>query len=190
WFKWEAALTWLSGFLLLLYLYYFGGLMVDETMNETAAIAVGFGLLLISWPVYDFLWRSPLARNELIGAAVSYMLIVLVSYGLTHYMGPRAAYMHVGAMLGTLMTANVWMRILPAQHKMVAALREGKEPDFILADRAKSRSKHNTFMVVPVVFIMISIHFPTTTYGTSLNWLVLSVIVLVGWGAAKIVRRA
>jgi uncharacterized membrane protein len=98
--------------------------------------------------------------------------------------------MHVGALLGTIMTANVWMRILPAQRKMVAALKEGREPDASLAARAKARSKHNTFMAVPVVFIMISNHFPVTTYGDPSNWLILSALILVGWGAAKIIRKA
>lgn len=190
WFRWEAAITWLSGFLLLGYLYYHGGLMVDETMNETTAMLVGLGSMILAWPVYDFLWKSPLASNEKAGAAISFMLIVLAAYALNQFMGPRAAYIHVGSILGTLMAANVWMVIIPAQRKMVAALAAGKEPDHELALRAKGRSKHNTFMVLPVVFLMISNHFPTITYGTNQNWLVLAVMVLVGWGAAMIVRRA
>lgn len=189
WFRWEAAITWLSGFLLLVYLYYYGGLMVDDTMNETTAILVGLGSIILSWPVYDFLWKSPLAKNEKVGAAISFVLIVLAAYTLNQFMGPRAAYMHVGAILGTLMTANVWNVIIPAQRKMVAALSSGKEPDLALAHRAKARSKHNTFIVVPVIFLMISNHFPTITYGTNMNWLVLAVMVLVGWGVASIVRR-
>jgi uncharacterized membrane protein len=190
WFRWEAAITWLSGILLLVYLYYFGGLMADDTMNETTAILVGIGLLIISYPIYDALWRSPLGRDERVGAMVSFALIVLVAFGLTRTMGSRAAYMHVGAMFGTIMAANVWMRILPAQRRMVAALNEGKGLDAALANRAKTSSKHNTFMAMPLVFIMISNHFPTVTYGASWNWVVLSGLVLVGWGAAKIVRRA
>jgi uncharacterized membrane protein len=190
WFRWEAATTWLSGFLLLLYLYYHGGLLVDETMNEGTAMLVGLGMILLSWPIYDMLWKSPLASNEYVGAGISFVLIVAAAYVLDLFMGPRAAYMHVGAMLGTLMAANVWMVIIPAQRKMVAALKEGKAPDQLLAARAKGRSKHNTFIVFPVVFLMISNHFPTITYGTNQNWIVLALMVLVGWGAAKIVRRA
>jgi uncharacterized membrane protein len=190
WFKWEAAITWVSGFLLLVYVYYYGGLMVDETMNETTALLVGVGLLVLSWPVYDFLWKSVIARNEYVGATVSYLLIILVAYFLNDYMGPRAAYLHVGAMLGTLMTANVWMVIIPAQRKMVTALTEGKPVDTALGERAKARSKQNTFMVMSVVFTMISNHFPTITYGATMNWLVLAVMILVGWGAASIIRRA
>jgi uncharacterized membrane protein len=190
WFKWEAAITWLSGILLLAYLYYYGGLMVDETMSEPIAHAVGFGLLLLSWPIYDFLWKSPLAKNEYVAATISYLLIVAAGYFLNSYMGPRAAYIHVGAMLGTLMTANVWMIIIPAQRRMVNALKEGKPVDIAQGERAKTRSKHNTFMVMAVVFTMISNHFPTITYGAEMNWLVLAVMVLVAFGVAKVVRRA
>ncbi|MBI1806809.1 MAG: urate hydroxylase PuuD [Ignavibacteria bacterium] len=190
WFKWEAAMTWLSGITLLILVYYAGGLMVNEHMEENTAIVIGISLIVVSWFIYDMLWRSKLAKREMVGACISYALLVLVSFGLTHIMEGRAAYMHVGAMLGTLMTANVWLRILPAQRTMVAALHEGKEPDLMLAARAKMRSKHNTFMAVPVVFIMISNHYPVTSYGDSWNWVILSVLIVAGWGAAKIIRRA
>jgi uncharacterized membrane protein len=190
WFRWEAALTWLTGLSLLILVYYHGGLMVDETMGETTALLVGVGALIGAWPMYQLIWRSPLGNDERIGAIVSFVFITIVSYALTQYMGGRAAYIHVGAMLGTIMTANVWFTIIPAQRKMVADLKAGQEPDLTLAHRAKTCSKHNTFMVMPLVFLMISNHFPTASYGTSLNWLVLSAFVLIGWGAAKIVRKA
>jgi uncharacterized membrane protein len=190
WFRWEAALTWLSGMTLLVLVYYFGGLMVNEHVSETNAIFAGILLLVVAWPLYDGLWRSRIVSDERIGVAVSYVLVVALAYGLTQVMDGRAAYIHMGGMFGTLMAVNVWARILPAQRRMVALLHEGKEPDLALAAQAKTRSKHNTYMVMPVVFIMISNHFPTATYGTSYNWLVLSLLVLIGWGAAKIVRRA
>ena len=101
----------------------------------------------------------------------------------------RAAYMHVGAVLGTLMAANVWVRILPAQRRMIALAQGGSVRDAALGEQAKLRSKHNTFMVVPLVFIMLSSHFPTISYGHRYNWLMLGVFVLLGWGAAKIVRE-
>jgi len=106
-----------------------------------------------------------------------------------HYFAARAAYLQLGAMMGTIMAANVWMVILPAQRRMVAALNEGREPDFNEGLRAKGRSKHNSFIVIPVVFIMISNHYPFT-YGSTNNWIILSVLVLVGWFAAKMIRRA
>src|SRR5262249_2805991 len=123
-------------------------------------------------------------------ATVSYLLVVALAYGLAKELSGRAAFMHVGAMFGTIMTANVWMRILPAQRKMVAALKAGQPPDAALAARAKLRSKHNTFLAVPVVFLMISNHFPGATYGNRYGWIVLAILVLVGWGAAKLIRRA
>jgi uncharacterized membrane protein len=190
WFRWEAAITWLSGITLLVLVYYMGGLMVDENMEETVPMIAGIAAVICAWPVYDALWRSKIARNETAAVIVSYLLLVGAIFGLTHFMGGRAAYIHAGAMLGTLMTMNVWMRILPPQRKMVAALQEGKEPDLALGEQAKMRSKHNTFMAVPVVFIMISNHFPVTSYGDDWNWVILSVIILVGWGAAKVIRRA
>ncbi len=190
WFRWEAAVTWTSGILLLFYLYYFGGLIADDVETESTAMMVGVAALVLSWPLYDALWKSRLGNDERVGAAVSFVLLVAAAYALSHFMSPRAMYIHVGSMLGTLMAANVWMIIIPAQRKMVAALAAGKEPDRALAARAKGRSKHNTFMVVPVVFLMISNHFPTITYGADMNWLVLAVMVLVGWTAAKLIRRA
>jgi uncharacterized membrane protein len=118
-----------------------------------------------------------------------WLLIMATTYGLTRLMSARAAYMHVGAALGTLMAANVWMRIIPAQREMVRAAKEGGQPDQRLADRAKNRSKHNTFLIMPVLLIMISNHFPVATYGSQYNWLVLGVLTIVGWLAAHIVRR-
>ena len=190
WFKWEAMITWLSGVSLMILVYYMGGLMIDENMNETTPMIAGIAAVLLAWPIYDTLWKSKLGNNQIAGLLVSYALLVGVSYALTHLMDGRAAYMHVGAMMGTLMMLNVWMRILPAQRKMVAALSEGKEPDLTLAERAKTRSTHNTFMAVPVVFIMISNHYPVTSYGDEWNWVILSAFILVGWGVAKIIRRA
>ncbi len=123
-------------------------------------------------------------------AVIAYLMLVGITYGLTRYLSGRAAYIHVGAMMGTIMAANVWMRILPAQKKMIAAINEGRKPDDALSAQAKLRSKQNTFMAVPVVFIMISNHFPSATYGDRYNWAVLAILILVGWVAAKFIRRA
>ncbi|MCA1634782.1 MAG: urate hydroxylase PuuD [Acidobacteria bacterium] len=131
-----------------------------------------------------------LGRNERLFAVVAFALTVAVAYGLTGVLSGRAAYIHVGALFGTIMVANVWMRILPAQRRMIAALREGKTADERLAYSAKFRSKQNTFMAVPVVFTMISNHYPVATYGHEHSWLVLSAMILLGWGAAYFIRRA
>jgi uncharacterized membrane protein len=192
WFRWEAALTWLTGFFLLIVVYYMGGLMLDDLVSKITmpqAIGVSLGTLVLGWVLYDVLWLSPVAKAPAVGAAICYAFAVGVAFGLTRLLSGRAAYIHVGAMFGTIMTANVWMRILPAQKKLVAAIQEKRTPDAELAARSKLRSKHNTYMVMPVVFIMISSHFPSATYGNPYNWVVLAVLILVGWGAAHIVRR-
>lgn len=192
WFRWEAAVTWISGIGLLILVYYAGGLMVDETVaNTTLATSIGIGISVLvgSWVLYDFLWKSKLANVPAVATLVSYLLIVALAYGLCRLMSGRAAYIHVGGALGTIMAANVWLRILPAQRQLVGALKTGNQPNAALALRAKTRSKHNTFIVVPVVLIMLSNHFPTATYGNSYNWLVLAALVLVGWGAASFIRR-
>jgi uncharacterized membrane protein len=194
WFRWEAGTTWLSGMGLLILVYYLGGgALVDPDIADislTRAIGIGVGLLIAGWLVYDLLMLSPLGRNELAFAVLAYVLIVGIAYLLTHYLSGRAVYIHIGAMMGTIMAANVWMRILPAQKKMIAAINAGQKPDDSLSAQAKLRSKQNTFMAVPVVFLMISNHFPGVTYGDRYNWVVLGVLVLAGWVAAKFIRRA
>ena len=170
-----------------------GGGMVDadvRNISVSTAVLFGVGLLVVGWVVYDLLVQSPLGRNEKAFAAVAYALVVGASYLSTHVLSGRAAYIHVGAAFGTIMAANVWMRILPAQRRMIAAVKEGRSPDPAEGARAKLRSKHNTYMVVPLVFTMISNHYPVSTYGHDYNWLVLSALVLLGWVAAKIIRRA
>ena len=194
WFRWEAFTTWFSGFLLLVLIYYLGGgALVDPDVRELnigVAVAVGIGVIVAGAVVYDVMHLSPLGRNEKLFAAVAYVLIVALAFGLTRTFSARAAYIHVGAMFGTIMAANVWMHILPAQKRMIAALKEGRKPDERHSAQAKLRSKQNTFMAVPVVFIMISHHYPGVTYGDRYNWIILSVLILLGWIAAKFIRRA
>jgi uncharacterized membrane protein len=118
---------------------------------------------------------------------ICYLLIVALAYGLTHLISGRAAYIHIGALFGTIMAANVWMGILPATRKMLNAIREGKPIDLKLAERAKNRTVHNTHMTIPLIFLMISNHFPTATYGANYNWLILSALVLAGAATAKLI---
>ena len=194
WFRWEAGITWLSGFALLVLIYYLGGgALIDPDVRDLSlgvAVALGIGIIFACGFIYDMMMLSPLGRNEKLFAVVAYVLIVVVAYGLTTVFSARAAYIHLGAIFGTIMAANVWMHILPSQKKMIAALKEGRKPDERLSAQAKLRSKQNTFMAVPVVFIMISNHFPGVTYGDRYNWIILSVLVLLGWIAAKFIRRA
>lgn len=193
WFKWEAGTTWLSGFALLIIVYYIGGgALVDRDISNisiAAAIGIGVGTLVLGWLIYDLLMISPLGRSEKLFALIAYVLIVGATYGLTHVLSGRAAYIHVGATFGTIMAANVWMRILPAQRKMIEAIKAGQKPDERLAAQAKLRSKQNTFMAVPVIFLMISNHFGGTTTG-GYDWIHVAILVPVGWLAAKFIRRA
>jgi uncharacterized membrane protein len=194
WFRWEAGTTWLSGFALLVLVYYIGGgALIDPDVRELslgAAVGIGIGVIIAGGTVYDLMMLSPLGRHEKAFAAVAYVFIVALTFGLTRFFSARGAYIHVGALFGTIMAANVWLHILPAQKRMIAALKEGRQPDQRLAAQAKLRSKQNTFMAVPVVFIMISSHYPGVTYGESCNWVILSLLILAGWIAAKFIRRA
>ena len=191
WFRWEALATWVTGFMLLGIVYYGGGLLVDAdaAISHGAAIGVAIGFLIAGWVVYDVLVRTPIVRSDAGFAVVCFVLIVAGAYGLRQVLSARATYIHVGALFGTIMAANVWMRILPPQRRMIAAMSRGQSVDPALGAGAKERSKHNTFMAVPTVFIMISNHFPTATYGSHYALVVLSALVLVGWGAAAVIRR-
>jgi uncharacterized membrane protein len=193
WFRWEAAMTWLSGMILLYLVYYSSsGLLDPDVANITQAtgIAIGLAALAGGWFLYDFAVRSPLGKSAPWFAAFSLMTIAALSWGLMHVFSGRAAYIHLGAVLGTIMTANVWFRILPSQRKMIAVAASGGTFDASLGAQAKLRSKHNTFIAVPVVFIMISNHFPVATYGNTYAWEILVALVVIGWAAAKVIREA
>src|SRR5881296_4061629 len=191
WFKWEAAMTWLTGFPLLVLVYYLtrGVYLVDPSISSIApaqAVTLGIGVLIVGWAVYDLLWSSPLARGSGLAAAlVSWVLLLVVVYGLTHVLSGRAAYIHTGAMLGTIMVANVWMRIVPAQRELIAAATAGRTPDATLATRAKQRSTHNSYVTFPVIFMMLSNHYPAT-YAHPLNWLILWLLIAVGVGVRHV----
>ena len=187
WFKWEAMLTWITGIALLVLVFYLGGAYLLDPgvsrIGRRAAIALGIAVVVFSWPLYDGLWRSPLARRPAIAATISLALLTGVTILVCRLMSGRAAFMHVGALLGTIMVANVWERIIPAQRQMVDATRSGRPADFTLGERAKQRSVHNSYMTFPVLFIMLSNHFPAT-YASPVNWLVLLLLCLAG-GAVR-----
>jgi uncharacterized membrane protein len=190
WFKWESFTTWITGFFLFGLVYYQGGNLIefeDSPLSKGASIALSLGMIVAGWVVYDMLWKF--CKIEMLGVVLSYGLIVLAAWVSCHYFSGRGAYLQLGAMMGTIMAANVWIRILPPQRRMVAALKAGQEPNLEEGARAKSRSKHNTFIVFPVVFTMISNHY-TQTYGSPHKCAILCGMVLLGWAAAMIIRRA
>lgn len=191
WFRWEALMTWLAGMVLLILVYYMGSGLIDPDVadiSKAAGITIGLGALLAGWLIYDTALRSPLGRSQGGFAVFAFGITLAAAWGLTHVFSGRAAYIHMGAIFGTIMTGNVWSRILPAQRKMIEVAAAGKSFDASLGAQAKLRSKHNTFMAVPVVFLMLSNHFPVATYGNHYSWQVMMTLIVTGWVAAKVIR--
>lgn len=193
WFRWEALFTWLSGLALLVLVYYASsGLVNPDADNDSQARAIAIGVLVLvgGWVLYDLTVRSPIGKSEAVFVVFVLAIMAGIAWGLLQVFSARAAYLHVGALFGTIMFLNVWMRILPAQRKMIGAAAAGAGFDAALSAEAKLRSKHNTFMAVPVVFLMISNHFPVATYGDKYSWEILVALIVAGWAAAKLVRSA
>ncbi len=192
WFRWEALMTWLGGVVLLVLVYYLGDGLIDPDVadiSKQAGIAIGVGALMVGWFIYDLAVRSPLGKSQAAFAGFGLVMTAAAAWGLLHVFSGRAAYIHVGAIFGTIMTLNVWMRILPAQRKMIAAAGAGEKFDASLSAQAKLRSKHNTFMAVPVVFLMLSSHYPVATYGNRYGWEIMLALIVAGCGAAKLIRQ-
>ena len=184
WFKWQAYTTWLTGAALLVVVYYASGgaLLIDPAVADLTparATLIGVGTIVGGWLVYHYGLARLLARAGGMAALLALVLVLGVSYGLTHVFSGRAAFLHVGAMLGTLMAGNVFRVIMPAQRILVAAAEQGRTPDPAPAKRAKERSIHNNYMTFPVIVLMLSAHFPGL-YANRLSWLVLGVLVLAG----------
>jgi len=182
WFKWEAYATWLSGFALLVVLYYFDAdtYLVDESVRDissAAAITLSLMGLGIAWLLYDLACR--VLRSELLLGVLLLGLVAAAAYGASEVFSGRAAYLQVGAMLGTIMAGNVLFNIIPAHWELIRAKEAGRKPDAAPGLEAKRRSVHNNYLTLPVVFTMISNHFPFT-YGHDRQWLVLVALVLIG----------
>ncbi|MEI7446867.1 MAG: urate hydroxylase PuuD [Burkholderiales bacterium] len=168
WFKWEAYSTWLSGMFMLILVYWLGAkvYLVDPSVMDLSpgtAVAIAAGFLVGGWLVYDALCRSPLGSNEPVLAAVLLALCSLAAWGLCQLFSGRGAFIHFGAMLGTIMAANVFFVIIPGQKDLVRAKAEGRLPDPIHGIRGKQRSVHNTYFTLPVLFTMISNHYASLT---------------------------
>jgi uncharacterized membrane protein len=182
WFKYEAYFTWLSGFCLLFVVYYFNAraFLIDANvmaMGPSAAIAIGIGSFIIAWIVYDILCKSPLAREPVLFALLGFIIAIGFAIFYCSVFNARAAYIHFGAMLGTLMAANVFFVIIPSQKAMVKAARENKPLNTQLGKNAGRRSLHNNYFTLPVLFVMVSNHFPST-FGYNAPWLILVIMTL------------
>jgi uncharacterized membrane protein len=183
WFKWEAYTTWLSGTALLVLVYWLhaDAMMVNPAVPLSAWSAVGIGAASMagSWLVYDALCRSPLGKRDRLLGVIVFSLLTALTWELCRTLGGRAAYIQVGASIGTIMAANVFFIIIPAQRRMVKAMRAGALPDPLDGKRGKQRSVHNNYFTLPIVFIMISNHY-ALTYTHPQAWLILTLIALAG----------
>ena len=179
WFKWEAYTTWLSGVALLMVVYYLNPslylVLPGSDLSPAAAVAIGFGSLIVGWFVYDLLCDSPLGKTPALLGLVLFVLVIAACWGYSQIFSGRAAYIHTGALIGTIMVGNVFRIIMPAQRALVKAIEESRTPDPILPAKGLLRSRHNNYFTLPVLFIMISNHFPST-YGSQYNWLILAAL--------------
>ena len=183
WFKWEAYLTWMSGVSLLFLVYYLGGagslVPADSSLTTLQGTGIGLCVMVFGWLLYDGLCKSPLRDAPVVMTCLGFAALASLAYGLVQIFTPRAAYLHVGALIGTCMAANVFFVIIPGQRAMVDAMTAGQEPDESKGADGALRSLHNNYLTLPVLFIMISTHYPST-YGHPYNWMVLAAIMIVG----------
>lgn len=184
WFKWEATLTWITGFSLLVFLYFLRGasLLVDpQVLAMTQAQAIGLCLLMItgSWLAYDLIWHPSFMKSKPLSTALSVVFFIGLIFGLTHVFSGRGAFITTGAIFGSMMLLNVWVRILPGQGKMLREAQAGRVPDYTVSAKSKTRSVHNTYFIFPVLFIMLSNHYPLV-YNHPRNWLLLIVLSVSG----------
>jgi len=184
WFKWEAYTTWLSGFALLVLVYYLGAdlYLIDKSVLDLTAVQaaiIALVTLAVAWLAYEGLCRSPLGDHEMALALVGFVFLVALTYGFTHVFSGRGAFTQIGALIGTIMVANVFVIIIPYQKKSVAAMLAGKEPDPRWGALGKQRSVHNNYLTLPVVFLMLSNHYPLF-YATRFNWLIVAIVLAIG----------
>jgi uncharacterized membrane protein len=179
WFKWEAYATWLSGVALMLVVYYLNPSLYlvkpGVDLAPEMAIAIGFGSMIAGYVAYHFLCDSPLGKRPALLGAVLFVLLIAAAYGFNLIFSGRAAYIHVGAIIGTIMVGNVFFTIMPAQRALVKAIEDNTTPDPALPAKGLLRSRHNNYFTLPVLFIMISNHFPST-YGSASNWMILAAL--------------
>src|SRR4051794_36151419 len=186
WFKWQNGFTWMTGISLLVIVYYANGaaFLVDpnvRALDPAVAITLSVSSLLTGWIIYDGLWRTVGEDNPRAATIASIALLFASIYGFSQMFSGRAAYIQTGVLIGTLMTGNVWLCIMPSQRSLIAATESGQPQDPVLSLRAKQRSIHNNYLTFPLLFLMLSNHFPSA-YGHHLNWLVLLAVMVGGAG--------
>lgn len=184
WFKWEAYTTWLTGMFMMALMYWYGAeiYLIDPgvaAISKPVAILIGLGVIAFGWLGYNWLCESKFAKQENVMAGILLVVLTIIAFLLCQVFSGRGAYMHFGAMLGTIMVGNVFFVIIPGQKDLVGAKETGRKPDPIHGIRGKQRSVHNTYFTLPVLFVMISNHY-ATTYGHQYNWLILIAITLIG----------
>lgn len=184
WFKWEAYTTWLSGFALVVVVYYLDAelFLVDRSVMDLAPWQAGaFSLvsLAVAWLLYEAGCRSPLGKHEVALALIGYVFLVGLTYAFTHVLSGRGAFNQIGAIIGTIMVANVFLVIIPNQKKTVAALLAGETPDPVLGKQGKQRSVHNNYLTLPVILLMISNHYPLL-FATRYNWIIVAIVLALG----------
>jgi uncharacterized membrane protein len=184
WFKWEAYTTWLSGFALMVVVYYLDAelFLVDKSNFDLTPLQAGlFSLcsLALAWLLYEGACRTGLARHELPFAIGGYLFLVALTFAFTHVLSGRGAFNQIGAIVGTIMVANVFTVIIPNQKKIVAKLLSGKSPDPKLGQTSKERSVHNNYLTLPVIALMISNHYPLL-FATRFNWLIVAILLALG----------
>lgn len=180
WFKWEAYTTWLTGMTMLWIVYYIGAesYLIDSSrleMTQWQAIALGMGFIAVGFAVYEILVKTPLRHNGKAFGLVLFSFLVFMAWFASEVFSPRGAFIHVGALIGTIMAGNVFLGIMPSQRALVEAVQRGEAPDPKYGAFAKLRSTHNNYFTLPLIFIMISNHYPMT-YSHEESWLVLSAI--------------
>jgi uncharacterized membrane protein len=184
WFKWESYWTWISGFLLMAIVYYAGAelYLIDRNVldvSPTVAIIISLASIGVGWVIYDFLCKSPLGNNSIGLMVLLYVMLVAMAWGYTQLFTGRAAFVHLGAFTATIMTANVFLIIMPNQRVVVADLIAGRNPDPKYGIIAKQRSTHNNYLTLPVIFLMLSNHYPLA-FATQYNWVIASLVFLMG----------
>ena len=190
WFRWTALWTWVTGILLLGLVYSMGGALVepDAAWTEGSATLLAFAVLLVGFMIYDLMWLTPMKNMPFAGAIVSLIMLAALARWLGGIFTGRGMFIVIGALLGTCMAANVWMRIWPCQKRIIRAIAGGEKPDGQRVAMATIRSKHNTYMSVPLVFLMVSNHYPTL-YGSESGWAICAGMILLGFMATWLLYK-